>query len=313
LSIFHIFTVSKAVFMPQAAVINIANVTKSYGPVPGVKDISFQVYEGEIFGFLGPNGAGKTTTIRLLLDLLRSDAGRIEVFGRDLARHSLEIRRRCGYLPGSFSAYGNLTGLEFLHFCADLRDIPRKIDASLLERFGLVNNNLTRKIKYLSHGTLQKLGIVQACFHGPELLILDEPTIGLDPLMQEEFYKLLHEHREKGATIFLSSHNLAEVERICHRVAIIRKAEIEKVDSIENLRKMLRKKLRVVLSEPAGDMELPGAEMTGSLEMTYEYIIHGEIGPVLKRLSELPLAEVTLPEPGLEEIFIHFYKDRDNG
>jgi len=299
--------------MSPEAVIDIKDLTKSYGIVPGVKDISFHVNKGEIFGFLGPNGAGKTTTIRLLLDLLRPDSGRIEVFGLDLARHSLEIRRRCGYLPGSFSAYGNLTGLEFLHFCADLRKLPRHIDPMLMERFGLTNNNISRKIKYLSHGTLQKLGIVQASFHNPELLILDEPTIGLDPLMQEEFYHLLIEHRERGATIFLSSHNLAEVERICHRVAIIRKAAIEKVDSIENLRKLLRKRLRVVLAEPVDQMEFPGAELTGHFELTYEYILHGEIGPVLKRLSELPLADVSLPEPGLEEIFIHFYKDRENG
>jgi ABC-2 type transport system ATP-binding protein len=298
--------------MPDTPIISIQQLNKNYGNVIGVKDVSFQVNEGEIFGFLGPNGAGKTTTIRLLLDLLRPTSGKIEVFGKDLWKHSLEIRHRCGYLPGSFSSYGNLNGMEYLNLCADLRRKPRHIEGRLLERFGLSNSNLTRKIKYLSHGTLQKLGIVQAFFHGPELLILDEPTIGLDPLMQEEFYQLLFEHRERGTTILLSSHNLAEVERICQRVAIIRNAEIEKVDSIENLRKLLRKKLRIVLSEPVEDIALPGCELTGRHDLTYEYIITGEIAPVLKHISALPLADVSLPEPGLEEIFIHFYKERRN-
>jgi ABC-2 type transport system ATP-binding protein len=296
--------------MPRVPIINIQNLNKNYGNVIGVKDVTFQVLKGEIFGFLGPNGAGKTTTIRLLLDLLRPSSGIIEIFGMNLWKESLEIRRRCGYLPGSFSAYGNLTGMEFLKFCADLRSLPGKFDTGMLKRLCLENSNLTRKIKYLSHGTLQKLGIVQAFFHNPELLILDEPTIGLDPLMQEEFYQLLFEHRERGATIFLSSHNLAEVERICHRVAIIREARIEKVDSIENLRRLLRKKLRVVLSKPVENIRLPGAELVGQHELSYDFMVTGDIGPVLKRLSELPLTDVSLPEPGLEEIFIHFYKDR---
>lgn len=219
-------------------VIHIHDLTKFYGKVIGVRNISFDVFQGEVFGFLGPNGAGKTTTIRLILDLLRPTSGDIEIFGKNLAQNSLEIRKKCGYLPGNFSAYGNLDGMEFLHLCADLRNIPRKVDPKLLDRFGLSDKNLEQKIKFLSHGTQQKLGIIQAFFHNPELLILDEPTTGLDPLMQETFYDLLVEHMKIGCTIFLSSHNLAEVERICHRMAIIRKGEIERVDSIENLRKM---------------------------------------------------------------------------
>jgi ABC-2 type transport system ATP-binding protein len=291
-------------------VIHIDNITKYYGNVKGVKNISFDVFPGEIFGFLGPNGAGKTTTIRLLLDLLRPSGGRITIFGKDLPASSFEIRKRCGYLPGSFSAYGNLTGMGFLHLCADLRNISRKIDPFLLERFDLANTNLDRKIKYLSHGTLQKLGIVQAFIHEPELLILDEPTIGLDPLMQEAFYELLLEQQRKGCTVFLSSHNLSEVERICHRMAIIRKGEIEIADSIENLRKLLKKRLRFTLLQPVADIEIPGAELSLHDGFYYEYILHGDIRAVLKKLAELPLADVTLPEPGLEEIFINFYKDK---
>jgi ABC-2 type transport system ATP-binding protein len=296
--------------MNKAPVISIHELTKFYGKITGVSNISFDVFQGEVFGFLGPNGAGKTTTIRLLLDLLRPSTGTIEVFGKNLARHSFEIRQKCGYLPGNFSAYANLSGIEFLHLCADLRAIPRKVEPKLLDRFGLSDKNLGQKIKYLSHGTQQKLGIIQAFFHRPELLILDEPTTGLDPLMQETFYDLLLDHMNKGCTIFLSSHNLAEVERICHRMAIIRKGEIERVDSIENLRKMLNKKLRFILSQDAGDFLLPGAEFISRQGLTYEYIVHSDIGIILKHLAELPVVDVLLPEPRLEEIFINFYKDK---
>jgi ABC-2 type transport system ATP-binding protein len=296
--------------MNAKPVIQIRNLTKFYGKITGVRNISFDVFQGEVFGFLGPNGAGKTTTIRLILDLLRPASGTIEIFGKNLAQHSFEIRQRCGYLPGDFSAYGNLDGMEFLHLCADLRRIPRSVDPKLLDRFGLSDKNLEQKIKYLSHGTQQKLGIIQAFFHHPALLILDEPTTGLDPLMQETFYDLLKEHIEKGCTIFLSSHNLSEVERICHRLAIIRKGEIERVDSIENLRKMLKKKLRFTLSHDAGDFLLPGAEYCSRQGLAYEYLVHGDIRIILEKLAELPVIDVVLPEPGLEEIFINFYKDK---
>ena len=156
---------------------------------------------------------------------------------------------------------------------------------------------------------MQKLGIIQAFFHQPELLILDEPTIGLDPLMQEEFYELLREYQERGCTIFLSSHNLSEVERICHRMAIIRNGQVEKVDSIENLRTLLKKRLRFTLSETRENVILPGAELVNKDGLSYEFIIRDDIRLVLRSLSELPLADMSLPEPGLEEIFIHFYKE----
>ena len=297
--------------MDPYPVIHIENLTKYFGNVVGVESISFDVSKGEIFGFLGPNGAGKTTTIRLILDLLRPTSGKINIFGKELSGNSVEIRKKCGYLPGNFSAYGNLTGMEFLQLCADLRNLPRKSDPGLLDRFDLASHNLSRKIKYLSHGTLQKLGIVQAFFHQPELLILDEPTIGLDPLMQEEFYNLLREHQEKGCTIFLSSHNLAEVERICLRMAIIRKGVIERTDSILNLRKMLKKRLLFTLSRSSGDFQLTGAELLHRDGLSYEYIIQEDIRGVMKQLAELPLADLSIPEPGLEEIFINFYKDQE--
>jgi ABC-2 type transport system ATP-binding protein len=294
--------------MELVPVIQIKELSKNYGKVVGTDHISLDVYQGEIFGFLGPNGAGKTTTIRMLLDLLRPDSGGLSLFGKTLTGNSYEIRKRCGYLPGNFNAYGNLTALEFLKLCAHLRDQPFNIEQNLLERFGLDHAYLDRKIKALSHGTLQKLGIVQAVFHDPELLILDEPTIGLDPLMQEEFYGLLKERHEKGRTIFLSSHNLSEVERICQRVGIIRNGKMVAVDSVENLRKTLKRKLTFILSHDAGSLTLPGAELLRQDGAEYTFIIHGDIRPVLKSLAELPVVTVTMPEPALEEIFIQYYK-----
>ncbi len=226
-----------------------------------------------------------------------------------MKENSYEIRKRCGYLPGNFNAYGNLTGREFLKLAADLRNVPFRIEDSLLARFGLDIRLLNRRIKALSHGTLQKLGIIQAFFHQPELLILDEPTIGLDPLMQEEFYLLLREHQARGCTIFLSSHNLTEVERICHRMAIIRNGRLVTVDSIENLRKKLHRKLQFTLSHPVETIVLPGAELANHEKLDYEFIITGDVRQVLRNLSELPVISVTMPEPSLDEIFMQYYKN----
>ena len=294
--------------MALTPVINIENLTKKYGNFTAVDNLSLEVSHAEIFGFLGPNGAGKTTTIRMILDLLRPASGKISLFSKNLPDHSFEIRKRCGYLPGNFNAYGNLTGMEFLKLCSALREISFKFDRSLAERFGLDQQLINRKIKALSHGTMQKLGIIQAFFHNPELLILDEPTIGLDPLMQEEFYLLLNEHQERGCTIFLSSHNLSEVERICHRMAIIRSGRLVTVDSIENLRKTMHRKLRFTLSHPVEFIKVNGAEFSGQHELDYEYMITGNIKEVLKSLSDLPVVSVTMPEPALDEIFIQYYK-----
>ena len=293
-------------------VIRVENLTKRYGKITGVDNLSLEVNQGEIFGFLGPNGAGKTTTIRLILDLLRPDSGKISLFGKILTEHSLEIRKRCGYLPGNFNAYGNLTGMEFLKLSTDLRGLPFTPDMNLVERLGLDKTYLYRKIKSLSHGTMQKLGIIQAFLHNPELLILDEPTIGLDPLMQEEFYNLLKERQGNGSTIFLSSHNLSEVERICHRMAIIRNGRLVAVDSIHNLRKSLQRRLQFTLSEEISIISLPGAELVHNDHTTYEFIITGDIRLVLKSLADLPVVTVTMPEPALEEIFIQYYKERND-
>jgi ABC-2 type transport system ATP-binding protein len=293
--------------MDQSIIISVNHLTKFYGKIPGVQDLNFSVSQGEIFGFLGPNGAGKTTTIRMLLDLLRPTSGQIHIFGKEIYDHSLEIRRRSGYLPGNFSAYGNMTGINFLRFAGSMRRTSPKLQSSLIDRFQLSKEDLSQKVKHLSHGTLQKLGIIQAFFHQPELLILDEPTIGLDPLMQEEFYRLLFEVQNKGNTIFFSSHNLAEVEKICHRIAIIRDGKLVALETLESLKKKKVRRLKLILKEPVDELKLPGANLVKQKDLYYEYLVEGDMKPLLQKLSSLPIDDLIFPEPDLEEVFMAYY------
>ena len=240
--------------MPEN-IIEVENLTKFYSDVVGVKNINFSVKKGEIFGFLGPNGAGKTTTIRLLLDLLKPSNGKIAILNQDLVNSSLEIRKKCGYLPGNFAAYAHLTGEEFLQFCAKMRDKSTGNINELLKKFKFDEKSLMKKIKHLSHGNLQKLGILQAFFHNPHLIILDEPTLGLDPLMQEVFYSILLEYRNNGGTVFFSSHNLTEVEKICDRIAIIRNGNLAAVEKLEDLKKKRFRKLTVQFKKSMEDIK----------------------------------------------------------
>ena len=298
--------------MQASAIIEVSRLTKYYGAKLGVRDISFAVNSGEIFGFLGPNGAGKTTTIRLLLDLLRPSSGQISIFGDDLFVNSTTIRKRCGYLPGNFSAYGHMAGHEFLSFAAALRRASKLSQAGLCERFALTQEDLSQKLKHMSHGTLQKLGIIQAFFHEPELLILDEPTIGLDPLMQEAFYDLLHETRKRGRTIFFSSHNLPEVEKVCHRVAIIREGTLVALETLESLVKKRYRRLKVALNKPVEHLQLPGAREVRRDGLVCEFLVTGDVKPILQRLSDLPVEDVVFPEADLEEVFLAYYRDEKN-
>jgi len=294
--------------MAPSSVIAVEGLTKCYGKVVGVRPLGFSVERGEIFGFLGPNGAGKTTTIRLLLDLLRPTGGKIYFKGEEVERNSLSIRRSCGYLPGNFRAYGNMKGAEFLRFVAEMRGVVARMPAKLLDRFGLSKFDLSRKIKHLSHGTQQKLGIVQAFFHGPELLILDEPTIGLDPLMQEEFYGLLREAQATGVTIFFSSHNLPEVEKVCRRAAIVREGELVAVETLENLKKNCYRRLEVTLSRPVEAFALKGAELVKQHGLKYDFLIKGDLTEILHNLSGYPLEDMVLPKPDLAEVFMTYYR-----
>ena len=209
-------------------IIHTEGLTKSYGKNRGVIDVSLDVRPGEVFGFLGPNGAGKTTTIRTLLDFIRPNSGVAKVFGMDAHRQSREIRRRIGYLPGDLALYEKLKGAEMLRYMGNLRGgVEWDHVRELAER---LHSDLSRPIRTLSQGNRQKIGLIQALMHKPELLILDEPTNGLDPLIQQVFYRLISE--VEGQTVFLSSHNLPEVERVCDRVGIIREGRLIAVEEV---------------------------------------------------------------------------------
>lgn len=294
--------------MTSTPAISVENLTKFYGKFIGVSDINFQVNQGEIFGFLGPNGAGKTTTIRLILDMLRPTSGMIKVFGNEVQKNSIETRKSIGYLPGNFSSFDNMNGNEFLQFVASQRNIEFIHPTKLYDRFELSNKDLNKKLKQLSHGMIQKLGIIQAVFHNPDLLILDEPTIGLDPLMQEEFYSLLKEIQKDNCTIFFSSHNLSEVERICHRVAVIKNGKLVALETLENLKKKRFRKLNLTLKHKIDDLKLENTELIEQNGLNYKYLVKGDVNTLIKDLRELPIEDFVFPEPNLDEVFRAFYK-----
>lgn len=293
-------------------IISVTNLTKYYGDTPGVKDISFSVNRGEIFGFLGPNGAGKTTTIRLLLKLLHPTSGKISIFNGEGSGRPVDILKRCGYLPGEFTAYSQMTGIEFLRYAAAVRNADPAAQQELINRFKISRVNLDKKIKKLSHGTLQKLGIVQALFHKPELIILDEPTTGLDPLMQDEFYSILHEYQKGGSTILFSSHNLPEVEKICSRVAIIREGRLVALEALELLKKKVYRRLELTLRQEVETLEIPHARLIKKDGLKYSFLVKGDMDLLLKELAGLPVEDLLLPEADLEEIFMAYYGSGPN-
>lgn len=292
----------------DANVIEVENLTKYYGATRGIESVSFAVGRGEVFGFLGPNGAGKTTTIRLLLDLIRPASGRVVVFGRPLRENSLAIRRRCGYLPGDFAPYGDLTGGDFLGFALRVRRASGHAADRLFDRFGLSQNDLSRTIKHLSHGTRQKLGIVQAFLHEPELLVLDEPTSGLDPLMQNQFYDLLGETKSDGRTVLLSSHILPEVERVCDRVAIVRAGMLVALETLEALKRKRYRRLMFRLRREVEQVRLSNSELVGKRGLAYEFLVKGDPELLLAELARLPVEDFVFPEPDLEEVFMAYYR-----
>jgi beta-exotoxin I transport system ATP-binding protein len=292
----------------HAAVIETDRLTKRYGRSRGIEEISLEVDRGEVYGFLGPNGAGKTTTIRTLLDLLHPTGGDARVFGLDSRRASRQIRARVGALLGEFACDPRLTGREFLQFCADARGMHDVGSSSLLaQRF---EADLDRRISRLSRGNRQKLGLIQALFHDPELLILDEPTTGLDPLMQEEFLSVITEFRARGGTVFLSSHDLDEVERACDRVAIIREGRLAAVEGVADLRHRSYRHVSVEFDAPVDQSEfvrIPGVSELHSDHRRLSFRVSGPLDPVVKAAARHTVVDMELTEPTLEEIFLTFY------
>jgi len=297
------------------AVIALRDLTKRYGRTVAIRDLSLDVRSGEIFGFLGLNGAGKTTTIRILLDLLRPTAGRASVLGRDCQADGLSVRAAIGYLPGEISLYQDLTGRRVLDLLARLSSTPVSADyqRQLLERFELSEVDLGRRLREYSTGMKRKLGIVQAFQADPALLILDEPTEGLDPLMQEAFYELLGEVRSRGRTVFMSSHVLSEVERVCGRIAVLRKGELAVVATVDEIRHRAPRRVDVLfvadVPPPSSFPTTAGLEVTAVNPRCWALRVRGPLGPLLARLGSLPVLDLKVEEPKLEDVVIDFYRE----
>jgi len=289
-------------------VIELERLTKSYGDRRGVVELGFSVSRGEVFGYLGPNGAGKTTTIRTMLDFIRPTSGSARVFGLDSHANALEIHRRVGYLPGEFGMYDRMTAGEYLRFFGSLRgDVDDAAILAVAERLQLA---LGDPIKELSHGNKQKIGLVQAFMHRPELLILDEPTQGLDPIVQQEFHAMLAEARDEGRTIFLSSHVMPEVERLCDRVGIIREGRLVTIEDIGDLRAKEFRMLEIHLARHADASaftRIAGVDRVESEGETVRLRMIGAMDPLIKTLARFDVVDVVSHEPSLEDIFLEHY------
>ena len=304
-----------------------AGLTKRYGrrelpiPVPrratggevhALEDLSIAVHEGEIFGFLGPNGAGKSTTIRLLLGFIHPSAGSGQVLGLDIVRDSVAIRSRVGYLPGGIALYDSLTGERLLDYLGDLTGRPSTRRSELLDRLELSAATLRRPVRDYSRGMRQKIGIIQALQHDPELAILDEPTEGLDPLMQRAFYEILDDLKAAGRTIFFSSHVLSEVERVCDRVAIVRRGRLVALQDVASLLEHRRRNVEIRAAD--GDLPtlegIPGVSAIGRASdgrLTCQ--LEGDVGPFLAALAGHRISDLTIEPAHLEEAFLELYTD----
>ena len=292
--------------------ISIRGLTKRYGPLIALNDLSLEIDRGEIFGFLGLNGAGKSTAIRLLLDLLRPTSGKAFIFGYDCWTEGLEARARIGYLPGELGLYLDLTGLETLDFLAGLNRQPvdKGYRQALCDRLELPRSDLRRRLREYSAGMKRKLGIIQAFQAKPALLILDEPTDGLDPLMQEAFYRLLSDVKRDGVTVFMSSHVLSEVERVCDRIALLRKGEMVLLSSVQESRRLAPRRVRVFFSENVtAQPELPpGHELIEKTPRLWRLTVAGPLGPLLALLAGLPVKDLESEEARLEDVVLKYYR-----
>lgn len=285
-------------------VIEIKNLTKSYGKARGVNNINFFVKKGDIFGFVGPNGAGKSTTIRTTLGLIKPDSGFSKIFGKEIYKGNVDVLKNVGYMPSEAMFYPNMKVDEIIKLSQDIhkKDCSDYAD-ELCERLQV---DRKKKIDQLSLGNRKKVSIVCAMQHKPELYILDEPTSGLDPLMQKEFFNLLIERNNEGATILLSSHILTEVQRYCNRVAIIREGNIVTVDSIEELSASKSKKVRLVGANEV--VKLDGMSAIAISEEEQSFLYNGEVERLIKELGKIHFEDITIEEPSLEEIFINYYE-----
>jgi len=287
--------------------ISIRGITKRYGSLLAVNSLTLEVAEGEILGFLGLNGAGKSTTIRILLDLLRPNSGQASLFGHDCQANGLEARKNIGYLPAEMGIYPDVTGREVLDLLAGLGGSNKSNRRDLQDRLEFPARDLGRKLREYSTGMKRKLGIIQAFQSDPLLLILDEPTEGLDPLMQESFYAILMDAKKRGRTVFMSSHVLSEVERICDRIALLRKGELVLLSTIEETRKLATRRVRVFFGE-----DVPAPQGFDAVQITprrWDLKVEGPLGPLLAAIATLPVQDLEVEEPKLEDVILKYYRE----
>lgn len=295
-------------------VIETTKLTKYYGTSRGIEDLDMTVTQGEIYGFIGPNGAGKSTTIRTLLGLIFPTGGSAKVFGKDILTSGPEIRQDVGYLPSEVFYYDDMRAIDLLKYSAsfynkDTKAIEKRIH-DLAERFDL---DLKKKIDDLSYGNRKKVGIIQGLAHQPKLIILDEPTGGLDPLIQQEFFHLLREENSAGATVLFSSHILSEVQKLCDRVAIIKDGTIIQVEHIKALLENATKRITLELaSEPVlSAYSLDGVTEVTSTNHTVSFLYRGPVNSITRLLADQDLVDFLVEEPDLEEIFMHYYQKEE--
>lgn len=285
--------------------------TKYYGKARGIIDLSIRIKSGEIYGFIGPNGSGKTTTIRLFLSLIFPSSGTGKIFDYDIVKDGPKIKQMVGFVPSEVNYYENMTAKELIEYSARFHRVPlnyyfyRLVDALDLD--------LTRKIEDLSQGNKKKIAVIQSLIHKSRLLILDEPTIGLDPLIQNRLFEILKEENEKGVTIFYCSHVLNEVEKLCHKVAIIKDGRIVDEDDISSLKEKLLSRITYRLKKGTEDilLQTPGIISIEKNENESSFLYQGEMHALLKDLSQKPIEKITIEEPDLEEVFMHYYQDDD--
>lgn len=289
------------------SIIEVNHLTKYYGKSRGIVDVSFNVEEGEIFGFIGPNGAGKSTTIRLFLSLIYPTKGEAKIFGKDCIKFGPEIRQEIGYLPSEVFYYEGMKVLDLLKYSASF--YKKDCSKRLYELSDLMELDLKRRISDLSYGNKKKVGIVQGLLHEPKLIILDEPTAGLDPLMQHKFFNLIREENKRGATVFFSSHILTEVQRLCNRVAIIKEGSVIAIQDIKTLQKDNYKKVRVTADGlDENSFMVDGVTGLSKDNGTVSLFYKGDINVITKLLINTRISDLTVEDLTLEEIFMHYYE-----
>ncbi len=288
-------------------IVKLNELTKYYGRHKGIETVSFEIYEKEIFGFIGPNGAGKSTTIRTLLGLLLPTSGSATIFGQDIIKDGHVIRKDIGYLPSEVFYYPNMKVKEIINYAASFYEGDHKERIDYL--VNILDLDMNRKFEELSFGNRKKVGIVVGLLHRPKLIILDEPTGGLDPLMQQSFFKLIQTENENGATVLFSSHILSEVQHLCHRVAIIKEGSIIDIKDVASLNESTYKKVRLKTKDDCS-LVLKALDAVDIKQFNNEvsFVFNGDVNQLLQAIKSLNILDISIQEPSLEEIFMHYYQ-----